>query len=365
MNLRSVYLGSLVALLGASRPAFANDSTFGGCSGTSTQVTSAAECLPIANPDIALVDEKLSIVATLEGSSVVATYTFENTGPATSVTIGFPVDRPSDPEGPEGTGKAPPALKQYLVTADGKRLKYKVFSPYIHGGDKARTAATAFEYDEVYLVDITFAAGQKRVLEHRYRTSASFFGFAYVPVRYILKTGANWKGGTIGQIEATVRIDAPIGRSCLRAALPGTTFDIATRTFTFKASNWEPSQDLLVTFEPAGAMAQILFGTSEVLPDTSALAKLSPAAAAKALAEVKTDALLEAYTGLLATHSAAPGKASDGSLCYTDLTELPATWNTDPNVTLASFPKWAQVFLRAAHARLTAEKVDHLGLAGL
>lgn len=352
-------------LLAATPPASANDSVYGGCSGTMSGVSAGADCVPVSQPDIALVDEKLSIRARLADASIVATYTFENTGSAATVTVGFPVDAPSEPEGEDDPPKAVPPLKQYVVTLDGKPLKHRIFYPHVNGSDAAKGAARTFGYDAVYLVDVPFKAGQKRVLEHRYSTRETFMGYAYAAVRYILRTGANWRGGTIGRIAIAVTIDEPISRGCLRSSLPGTTFDVATRTFVFNAEAWKPEHDLYATFVPAGAMAQIHFGSSETLPDTTSLGEMSHAAAVKALSALKTDDVLAAYTAVLQIFSAIDTPAGDDSLCDAEIAPVALKWSPDPTITVKSFPKWAQTYLKAAHAVLTAAKVAHPSLKGL
>ena len=191
----------LAALI--STPASANDSVYGGCSGAMSGLDGRATCVPKKTDQIALIDEKLTITQTTKGWDVVALYTLEHTGKAAlAVPVGFPVSDPYEPGDEEGseTRDTKPPLPDYRVFVDGKTLDYTLFFPANQGDDKSKKAAEEFGYDAVYLVDVPFEPGQKRVLEHRYSHAASANSIGLHWVNYILRTGANWKGGTIGRI---------------------------------------------------------------------------------------------------------------------------------------------------------------------
>ncbi|MBT9556357.1 MAG: DUF4424 family protein [Myxococcales bacterium] len=352
---------SLIAslLLLASPLARANDSSYGGCSGLPSGVNGKLECVPLANDQIALIDEKLDIELSHRGAKIVARYTFENTGDATTVDVGFPLESPFGEEHDNGDvhGKAP-LFPGYQVRLDGAAAGHAVFIPKAQGNGAAKKAATDFGYDSVFLVEVPFAKGQTRVLEHHYETGASLVAYAYTPFRYILRTGANWKGGKIGKIAITVRVQEPLTGDCHGASIPGMVWSVERRAFEFSATNWRPSIDLRVTYSPSLIAAHIRVSSLETMPAADELLALSDAALDEKLAALPPKELLSLYSDLLAIHHLKkPTSKPNSELCDTDLKALRYTWKRDPNVTLATLPPWVSKLLVRAAALLEARKV--------
>lgn len=357
-NLTLALLAPCVAALVAPCTASANDSSYGGCSGALSAVSSSdpKNCVPTLDNQVALVDEVLDIEATYKASHVVARYTFQNTGEATTLTVGFPIEAPSEGEGEPPTGNP---LPDYAVTVDAKAAPFTVFIPGKDGTDEAKAAARRFAYDAVYLTEVPFAAGQTRVIEHRYTTGYSLIGYAYTPVRYLLRTGAHWKGGTIGKIAIRVRLAEPIAPLCLGAAFPGIKWDAATRTFTFAATGWKPRNDLLVTYAPADLHAHLAFAAEEGLNDLDEdPQKLGDADLESKVLALAPDLVKRSYVALLQAVSAAlPAKRASRELCADGV--KPITSQRDPTLRLSQLEPWLRRYLVAADAVLTARKVAH------
>ena len=352
---------SLIAslLLLASPLARANDSSYGGCSGLPSGVNGKLECVPLQSDQIALTDEKLDIELTHRGAKIVARYTFENTGDATKVDVGFPLESPFGEEHDDGDihGKAP-LFPGYQVRLDGAAHGHTVFLPRAQGNEAAKKAATDFGYDSVFLVEVPFAKGQTRVLEHHYETGASLVAYAYTPFRYILRTGANWKGGKIGKIAITVRVAEPITGDCHGASIPGMTWSVERRAFEFSATNWRPSTDLRVTYSPSLIAAHIRVSSLETMPAADELLALGDAALDEKLAALPPKELEGLYSDLLVIHHLKkPASSANSELCDGDLKRLRYGWKRDPNVTLATLPPWVSKVLVRAAALLEARKV--------
>ncbi len=357
--MRTLAPSVLVFALLLSSPSRANDSSYGGCSGALSAVASktsgdAVECVPEANRAVALVDEVLEIDVTSQSAQVTARYTFTNTGEAATLTVGFPVQGPYEGE-PDAPQESP--LTDYTVTLDGAKAEYSVFLPARRGTDAAKAAATKFGYDAVYLTDVAFAAGQTRTIEHRYGTGASLVAFAYTPVRYILRTGANWKGGKIGKIAIRVRVAEPVAPLCLGASLPGMKWDPATRSFVFEAKNWRPTKDLYVTYAPASLHANIQFGSLENWPSQDELVALTDAAAMELLKGRSSADVLDIYTSMLEVLSATPSKPGSRELCSDEVRHLVP--KADPTLRLSHLQPWLRRLLIAADAVLTEYQVKH------
>lgn len=354
-------LGALV-----STPAIANDSVYGGCSGTMSGLDGRATCVPRKSDQIALVDEKLTITQTAKGWDVVALYTLEHTGKtALSVPIGFPVSDPYEPgdEEESETRETKPPLPDYRVLADGKNLDYTLFFPANQGDDKAKKAAEEYGYDAVYLVDVPFEPGQKRVLEHRYTHAGSANSIGLHWVNYILRTGGNWKGGTIGRIVAKVVLNVPIAPGCHGMSLPGWKWLPESRTMQFEATNWKPTKDLQATWVDANHRAG---------PELESWAEATGATVGDlleggdALAKAKSPALLSLYEKILGFYRATPGakppeSIKEGEFCEEGL-EYAKVGAADPKLTLAEITGDAVKLLVAIDAELTRRKVAHPAL---
>jgi len=351
------------ACLLVSPLANANDSSYGGCSGLPSGINGKRECVPLANEQIALVDEKLDIELTHKGAKVVARYTFENTGDATVLDIGFPLESPfGEGNDDDAHGKAP-FFPGYEVQLDGAVAGHAVFLPKAQGNDAAKKAADTFGYDAVYLVEVAFAKGQTRVLEHRYETGASLVAFAYTPFRYILKTGANWKGGTIGKIAITVRVAEPITGDCQTASIRGMSWNVDRRAFEFTATRWRPTTDLYVTYAPSFIAAHIWLWSMETMPASDEVVAISDATLREKLEALPPKELARLYADLLTIHHLAkPARRGGSELCDSDLKPARYKWKRDPNVTLATLPAWVAKVLVHSAAILEGRKVKFVPL---
>ncbi len=357
----------------------ANDSSYAGCSGTLSPVSAKGtngatnaeiDCVPIAEKDVALVDEVLDIDLTSRRAKVTARYTFKHTGAAaTALTVGFPVERPfGEQYNAERTANPFP---DYAVTVDGAASPFTLFVPGAHGSEDAKAAAKRFDYQAVYLTDVRFDPGQTRVIEHRYTTGPSLIAYDFTPFRYILRTGAQWKSGTIGKIAIRVRVTEPVAPRCLGASLPAMRWDAATRSFVFEAENWEPTQDLHVTYSPGMLWLSIEMGGHDVLPGIEAIDAMDDARLETALKGVVPKVLAETYSsflGWLSAESALPKSSKSAKKrsstpeegCSESVPALPSV--ADPTLRLAELEPWMRRFLVAADKVLTQRKIAHPAL---
>ncbi|MBT9561156.1 MAG: hypothetical protein IV100_34485 [Myxococcales bacterium] len=349
-----------------SAPALANDSVYGGCSGTMSGLDGRATCVPKKTNQIALVDEKLTLTQTLQGWEVVALYTLTHTGKtALSVPVGFPVSDPYEPgdEEESETRDTKPPLPDYRVLVDGKKLDFTIFFPANQGDAKAKKAAEDYGYDAVYLVDVPFEPGQTRVLEHRYTHSASMNSIGLHWVNYILRTGGHWKGGTIGRIVANVVMNVPIAPGCHGMSLPGWKWLPESRTMQFEATNWKPTKDLQATWVDANHRAG---------PETESWAEAADSTFAQlleggdALAKAKSPKLLALYEAILGFYRATPGaKPSEsiveGEFCEAGL-EYAKPGAADPRLRLDEIEGDVGKLLVMLDAELARRKVAHPAL---
>lgn len=351
----------LAALI--STPAAANDSVYGGCSGAMSGVDGRATCVPKKTDQIALIDEKLTITQTKKGWDVVALYTLEHTGKAAlAVPVGFPVSDPYEPgdEEESETRDTKPPLPDYRVFVDGKDLDYTLFFPANQGDDKSKKAAEEFGYDAVYLVDVPFEPGQKRVLEHRYSHAASANSIGLQWVNYILRTGANWKGGTIGRIVAKVVLNVPIAPGCHGMSLPGWKWLPESRTMIFEATNWKPTKDLQATWVDANHRAgpELEGWAGDAGTTVGDLIE-----GGDALVKAKSPKLIALYETILGFYRATAGakppeSIKEGEFCEAGL-EYAKGATADPKLKLAEITGDAGKLLVAIDAELTRRKVEH------
>lgn len=255
----------VAAVVSLAPPARANDSSYAGCSGAPTPVAGQT-CVPEKRDDVQLTDEALSFREELvDGKSVwnvEARYTFTNRGPDVTLRVGFPIDDPMEEE------RDRLAFEGYTVTLDDAPAQWTVFQPATEGDDASRAQARAFRYDRVHLTEVSFPSGAQRVLTHRYRAHASSNNSWMAWHRYILRTGAHWKGGRIGHIAIAISHASPVAYDHHAFSLKGATWDPATRTLRWEASAWEPRTDLHYVWGNPDAIAWELAGLSDLEGDT-------------------------------------------------------------------------------------------------
>lgn len=230
-------------------PAFANDASFGG---------SGANLMPLKNTDVAMVHERIEMVAEGNGTAwdVTVTFTFKNTSKKpVELTMGFPFpvnDLEGDVNPP--AGEKPPKKNAPLVWAFTTKVRGKTVKP-------KRTAIDPNEkfglyYGFAYVWPVKFKGGEEIKVVNTYRTGMTVTSVGTSHGDYVLKTGALWKGGKIGQSEIEVRgpkrhvpcFDDRYGPTTVPAGAKATTNSDGTTTFTWDLRNFAPKEDLSVCF---------------------------------------------------------------------------------------------------------------------
>jgi hypothetical protein len=108
---------------------------------------------------------------------------------------------------------------------------------------KTQKDVTKDEYFGAFCVDQqTFDAVEKKVAAEKIRNPANNGMLSYIDIRYILKTGRNWKG-PIGKFKLTV--DKGAAANLVSFCADGVK-KTGPATFVVEKTNWEPDRDLSV-----------------------------------------------------------------------------------------------------------------------
>ncbi len=155
---------------------------------------------PIYNNDIRLLEETIDIYLYRNKYEVAVNYTFVNTGKAQNVTMGFPNKTRAAYSTPildfkayEGKYEDEKALKIFQKNADKKSGTSDEVETY--DNDSFECFQTTFKKSEIKLIRNTYS--QEYVID---------YNNSFMLVRYILKTGAFWKGN-IQSIAVTVHLN--------------------------------------------------------------------------------------------------------------------------------------------------------------
>ncbi|MCA9546897.1 MAG: YARHG domain-containing protein [Myxococcales bacterium] len=266
----------LVLLLAA--PALANDSEFYG---------SGADVYPVQNDHIQMARESLHIEqlgphrqSYVERWGVHVRYEFVNTHSApVTVQMGFPehCQRTVDDMEVVAPSCKVPAIKDFQAWVDDAKVPVTVKTP---------TAAGALPdagYDRVHTFQVSFKAGERKVVEHRYTHGGRIVSPFHSAVEYILKTGALWKG-PIGELDIRIVLKAEWADVIDQSkTLPKPDFQGwqgGTYQLKWALKGFEPKGDIdFLLQEPKGYEARSDFNSlmSEALADPKALAGKSKA----------------------------------------------------------------------------------------
>lgn len=347
-------LATLCVVLAAAAPARANDASYSGCSGAPAAVGAGSACVPEQRQDVELVDEALSIREILEGGKarwqVEARYRFVNRGADVTLLVGFPID---DPLSEDGKG-----VDGYEVRLDGVTAPWRPFVVGKDGDDAAQAAARLFRYDRVHLTEVAFPAGATRELVHRYTQRASNNNQWMAWHRYILRTGAHWRGGRIGHITITIAHARPVAYDHHAVSLRGARWDARARTLQWEATAWEPKRDLHYVWGVPEAIAWELgdlsrFDEGEPL---GALPNKDLASALRVVLQVYRDPRLPAKR----VYDSRGQMLRETWPARGALRPIPPA--VDPGLTLASMDPRVRAALLVLDRELTTRKARHLSL---
>ncbi|MGV3617682.1 MAG: DUF4424 family protein [Fimbriimonas sp.] len=196
------------------------------------------------HPSIRLVEEEIRVK--LPERKVRVTFRFRNDGPATRVTMAFPENGYL---GGGATEKDLPKARRsnfgYFRTAvDGVPFRARLL--------KGTTTAEGLGYEHWWVKDVSFAAGQTRVVVNEYQGGGTWgppwsnlAGFTYV-----LRTGASWKGGRIGKTRVIVDARAIRENGPVNFSPKG--WRNENGIFTWERRNFKPEDDISVDWMDGG-----------------------------------------------------------------------------------------------------------------
>jgi hypothetical protein len=136
------------------------------------------------HPTVEMAAEEVRVDLSLEQAEVDCLFTLKNTGPATTVRIGFP----------EGGGQLP-VFTSFATWVDGKPVPVR-----IENIDPRKPSLGRWRMKQVY-----FGAGKTRLIRVQYQTPLTWAVGNQRVFEYLLYTGASWKG-PIGKAEVIVRL---------------------------------------------------------------------------------------------------------------------------------------------------------------
>jgi hypothetical protein len=201
----------------------------------------------VAEPDIRMATEALTVDLYDAEAVVKADMVFVNEGPAKEILIGFPQVRYA--QLPESA-----RLHDVRMEADGQALSYSRMEP----AEAKMIEAGSYGFEGWFVAPVRFEAGQERrvVISYRHEHGGAA-DFAY-PARapqvgldgawfpYLLATAARWKG-TVGRIDATVAWHEGIHSLCT-VSPEGYAQDDAARRLTWRFEDYDGKPEYLVVW---------------------------------------------------------------------------------------------------------------------
>jgi len=181
----SLLVFSILLLLLLTRPVYGNDAVYFG---------SGVTVYPVKNEDIQLVSEVITITKGVGlGWGVEAVLNFKNHGDKTTVQMGFPFDTygPEEPWAMDSTELSNPTYlpnPKFRTFIKGKEIKVTRKK----GWDQS--PLQDLNYPIVYTFIVPFEKGEAKSIRHTYSVMGTDWSTGDYEIKYILKTGALWKG---------------------------------------------------------------------------------------------------------------------------------------------------------------------------
>lgn len=143
---------------------------------------------PVTSSEIQLVSETINLRYDAKKGfrawQVDVTLNFQNFGPDTVVQIGFPFDSEIKGEFDEDV----PPNPGFITYVDGTKV------PVTYKKGINNPALKGISYPHMFTSDIAFKKDEKKSIRHTYTVGGTLDSSGYSEFRYILKTGALWKG---------------------------------------------------------------------------------------------------------------------------------------------------------------------------
>lgn len=222
---RSIPFVCCVLLAAWAAPTRADDSQVG---------QAGATVFPVETSDVSMVSERIAVDEVMH---IVCEYGFLNSGPTRVLTIGFP--QPTFGTA-EGRGEADLPITDFRVWDGDRELEVRT----VRGSPGPNAPPPG--YPEFKVFDVEFPHAERKTIRHEYQyTPDSENSGMQKRFRFILKTGALWKG-PIGTFTFTVDglHTFLIDRASL--SLPGAA--IGDRQISWNLADLNPTQDLTFTW---------------------------------------------------------------------------------------------------------------------
>lgn len=202
-------------------PCFANDGAMKGIGGS-------LKLLSPEHSSVRMVSEKVEAVLTRDMvAKVRCTFVFENQGEATTVKMGFPEDS-------EGEGQKQ-YIKDFKSWVNGEPVETELVE------DKSNNL---FIYKGWFVKDVHFEAGETLTVVDTYTGGVGRNVDGHNWFRYVLKTGASWKG-TIGSVEVSVDVSDFMRRSNIVSLSPAG-YSRKGGVVKWNLKDLEPNEDISV-----------------------------------------------------------------------------------------------------------------------
>lgn len=186
------YLTVLMFVCLIARPVWANDGAY---------FMSGNQLIPIAETDISITREDLTLVRKGDDLAVTVAYQFENPGPEKTILVGFEAARPAgDVYDVSPSGKHP-YMRDFTVKMNGRDLPYKIGTTDMSRGDLPDDALKERYY--VYHFDATFKPGANKIT-HTYKFRLSNSVLAGDSFDYVLVAANRWAGDGIGEFNLSI-----------------------------------------------------------------------------------------------------------------------------------------------------------------
>jgi len=228
-SLVSLFVISFVMFL-VSSPARADDASLG---------RKGEAVRPVNDSQVEMVSEEVVVTVSTDRSRVDCRFTFKNTGPSTTVLMGFPESKPLPDR--EGFGDNT-ALHDFRTFIDGGHVSVKK-----EKGDSQedKKADQPGNHPYWWTWEVPFGAGETREVRNTYRVNNHYWSNGQVLAGYILSTGSYWKG-PIGKVRVVFRFEDVLPHEMVRI-FPGT-HRFEGNDLVWEWTDLEPRGDIEIIF---------------------------------------------------------------------------------------------------------------------
>lgn len=271
-----MFLNRLLLAMMLSLPAmgWANDTSFAG---------EGSNVIPITNADVRMVDEHVVLEGQLNKNrldawKVTVTFHFKNESKkAQHLKMGFPFPELYHPCAPNDDA----CVDVPLVTPTGRKETKSMiydFKSLVRGQeikteeitlDKSYAKDPAHPYSFAYVWDVDMQPEEQIEVVNSYITGVGGSSDGSLYATYVLTTGKNWKGGTIGRSWIEVKPNVPFeltdrfmginGGQQVKPAAYQIKGQGKDRKVEWILKDYRPESDVLVNFFPKSSASHVLY----------------------------------------------------------------------------------------------------------